>query len=50
MSNYSKTTKLSDAEKVTFFKENGYWLGKQPKLTIAANGGLTQFELSTKRQ
>ena len=34
--NIMATKKLSPAEKVAFYKANGYWFGKEPKSTIAA--------------
>lgn len=34
MSKYSKTPKLTSAEKLAFYKENGYWFGTAPKTTL----------------
>ena len=31
-----KTKKLTSAEKLSFYKENGYWFGTTPKNTISA--------------
>jgi hypothetical protein len=32
-----KTVKLTQAEKLAFYKENGYWFGETPKKTILPN-------------
>jgi len=34
MSKYSKTPKLTQAEKLAFYKENGYFFGTTPKATL----------------
>ena len=31
-----KTPKLTSAQKLAFYKENGYWFGTTPKATISA--------------